>query len=77
VATTRGRTYAIRVERHLGPAAAALFAGFDVLHDDDGSTLLTGGSLDQAALHGALARVRDLGLVLIEVRRLAPEPRER
>lgn len=65
------RTYEIRVERHLGPAAAALFPGFDVRHEADGSSVLTGALPDQAALHGALARVRDLGLVLVEVRVVA------
>ena len=64
------RTFEIRVERHLGPAAAALFPEFEVRHESDGSTVLTGALPDQAALHGALARVRDLGLVLIEVRQV-------
>ena len=62
------RTYELRVERQLGPAAAAHFPEFDVQHDGEGNTVLTGVLLDQAALHGALARVRDLGLVLTEVR---------
>lgn len=62
------RTYRIRVERHLGPAAAALFPELEHRHERDGTTVLTGALPDQAALHGALARVRDLGLVLLEVR---------
>lgn len=61
------RTYRIRVERHLGPATTALFPEFDVHHELDGTSVLTATLLDQAALHGALARVRDLGLVLREV----------
>lgn len=65
------RTYEIRVERHLGPAAGALFPGFAVRHEADGSSVLTGALPDQAALHGVLARVRDLGLVLTEVRVVA------
>lgn len=64
------RTFELRVERHLGPAAAALFPEFEVRLESDGSTVLTGALPDQAALHGALARVRDLGLVLIEVRQV-------
>ena len=64
------RTFEVRVERHLGPAAAALFPEFEVRHASDGSTVLTGALPDQAALHGVLARVRDLGLVLIEVRQV-------
>ena len=62
------RTFEVRVERRLGPASAALFPEFAVRHESDGSTVLTGVLPDQAALHGALARVRDLGLELIEVR---------
>lgn len=69
------RTYQIRLERHLGPAAAALFPEFDLRHHSDGTSVLTGALPDQAALHGALARVRDLGLVLCDVHRVeAPEP---
>jgi len=71
MAPSPARTYAIRVERHLGPATAALFPGFDVRHEADGSSVLIGALPDQAALHGALARVRDLGLALIEVRVVA------
>ena len=69
-AARSARTFEVRVERHLGPAAAALFPEFEVRHESDGSTVLTGALPDQAALHGALARVRDLGLVLIEVRQV-------
>ncbi|TVR94660.1 MAG: hypothetical protein EA416_03135 [Trueperaceae bacterium] len=65
---TAARSYQIRLERHLGPATAALFPEFDVHHEHDGTTVLTATLPDQAALHGALARVRDLGLVLREVR---------
>lgn len=71
MAPPAARTYAIRVERHLGPATAALFPGFDVRHEADGSTVLTGAPRDQAALHGVLALVRDLGLELTEVRVVA------
>lgn len=69
MAPSGGGTYEIRVERHLGPAAAALFPGFTLRHEPGGITVLTGVLRDQAALHGALALVRDLGLVLTEVRR--------
>jgi hypothetical protein len=64
--------YEIRVERHLGTAVAAHFPGFTLTHRADGDTSLCGVVPDQAALHGALTRVRDLGLTLVAVRRLSP-----
>jgi hypothetical protein len=56
--------YEIRVERRLGPALAARFPECS-LADDDGATVLRSALLDQAALHGVLARIRDLGLTLV------------
>jgi len=70
VAPASARAYELRVERHLGSGSAALFPEFDLRHEPDGSTVLTGVLADQAALHGVLARVRDLGLVLIGVAEL-------
>lgn len=64
--------YEIRVERHLGPALAAHFPEFSLHYDEDGATLLCGALPDQSALHGVLARIRDLGLTLISVTRVAP-----
>ena len=66
--------YRIRVERRLGAAPAALFPGIDVGDAPDGGSVLTGDLPDQAALHGVLARLRDLGLELVEVRRLPDDP---
>jgi hypothetical protein len=64
--------YQIRVRRHLG---AAMLRTFPTLHAaPQGRDTLLGGIADQAALHGALARVEELGLELIEVRRM-PIPR--
>ncbi len=68
------RTYRIRLECHLGPTVAALFPEIDLLHEPGGTTVLVGALPDQAALHGALARVRDLGLVLCEVRAVDTSP---
>jgi hypothetical protein len=68
--------YEIRVEgaldRHWEAAWAAWFDGLQ-LASGDAETVISGRIADQPALHGLLARVRDLGLCLISVRRLGPE----
>ena len=65
---TSVRTYELRLQEFLGPGVTGLFPEFSVRHGEDGITVLTGTLPDQAALHGALARVRDLGLVLESLR---------
>jgi hypothetical protein len=64
--------YQIRVEGHLGSAWTAWFEGLTTELEDNGDTILTGAVADQAALHGLLKRVRDLGLPLVSVNRLEP-----
>jgi len=66
--------YEIRVEGHLGHALAGWFEGLSIALDDNGDTLLTGAVVDQAALHGFLKRVRDLGVPLVSVNRFEPGP---
>jgi len=66
--------YQIRIEGHLGPAWTDWFAGLSITLEDDGDTLLTGAVVDQAALHGLLKKVRDLGVPLVSVDRLEPSP---
>lgn len=62
--------YQIRIKGHLGHEWAEWFGGFTVTLEENGETLLTGSVLDQAALHGLLKKVRDLGAPLVSVMRL-------
>lgn len=62
--------YQIRIKGHLGPQWADRFAGLQITLEDNGDTLLTGPVADQAALHGLLRVVRDLGMPLLAVNRL-------
>lgn len=62
--------YQIRIKGHLGRQWAAWFEGLTITLEDNGDTLVTGPVIDQAALHGLLKRVRDLGATLISVTRL-------
>lgn len=59
--------YEIRVQEHLDERWAARFAGMTLTRTADGATCLTGPVVDQAALHGLLRKVRDLGLTLLSV----------
>jgi hypothetical protein len=63
--------YQIRLQGQLDPSFSAWFNNFAVAHTSKGDTLLTGEVIDQAALHGILARCRDLGVTLISVNLLA------
>jgi hypothetical protein len=69
--------YQIRLAGHLGPQWADWFGGLALTLEENGETLLTGPVTDQAALHGLLKKVRDLGLTLIAVVRVAPGQVER
>ncbi len=62
--------YEIRLTGHLDAHWTAWFDGLTVSHATDGTTLITGPIADQAALHGVLQRVRDLGLPLVSVIRV-------
>lgn len=64
--------YQIRIEGQLGPRWAGWFGGMTRTLADNGDTLLTGPVADQAALHGLLRQVRDLGMPLISVVRVEP-----
>ena len=64
--------YRLRVQGQLGPQWADWFTGFTLNWEVPGETMLVGQVVDQAALHGLLNIIRDLGLPLLEVRRLEP-----
>ncbi len=59
--------YEIRLKGHLDERWAERFAGLTLSHDGDGTTILCGPVVDQAALYGLLRKVRDLGLPLLSV----------
>ena len=65
--------YEICVQGHLGARWAAWFDGLALTHETDGTTVLHGPVVDQAALHGLLQKVRDLGLPLVSVIHVAPD----
>jgi hypothetical protein len=62
--------YEFRLKGRLTPRWATWFDGMDLTAADDGTTVLSGPVTDQAALHGVLTRIRDLGLALVSVTRL-------
>ncbi len=66
--------YRITVEGALDDSWSAWFDGLAIAHDAHGDTTLEGAVRDQAALHGLLAKVRDLGLTLVAVERRATAP---
>jgi hypothetical protein len=68
--------YEIRLTGHLDAHWTAWFDGLDVSRDTDGTTVISGDVADQAALHGLLQRVRDLGLPLVSVTRTEPDTLE-
>jgi hypothetical protein len=69
--------YEIRIEGHLGGRWADRFEGMTFTHESDGTTTLYGPLTDQAALHGLLNGIRDLGLPLLSVQRVSLDSKER
>jgi hypothetical protein len=71
-----GCWYQIRIKGHLGQRWTSWFDGLTLTRDADGATTVQGHVADQAALHGLLNRVRDMGLPLISVTSSGTEPSE-
>ena len=67
--SNEGGSYEIRLKGHLNARWADWFDGLTLTQESDGTTVLKGSVADQAALHGLLGKVRDLGLPLIAVNR--------
>jgi hypothetical protein len=64
---SNAKVYEIRLKGHLQTRWVEWFDGLAITLDEDGDTLLTGPVVDQAALHGLLKKVRDVGLPLLSV----------
>jgi hypothetical protein len=73
----RAVRYEIRVEGMLDEHWSAWFDGMQIISERHDETVIAGPVTDQAALHGLLAKVRDLGLPLISVHRVGSESLER
>jgi hypothetical protein len=65
--------YEIRLKGHLDARWSTWFDGMRFTHASDGTTIISGPVADQAALHGLLSKVRDLGLPLLSVVHVEPE----
>ncbi len=64
---SKATRYEIRIQGRLDARWTAMFDGLSMSHETDGTTVLRGPVPDQAALHGLISRVRDLGLPLLSV----------
>ena len=64
---SQSMVYQIRIKGHLGSGWTDWFEGLTITLEDNGDTLLTGAVVDQAALHGLLKKVRDVGMPLLSV----------
>jgi hypothetical protein len=73
---THHRIYQIRLEGHLGQQWTDWFDGMTITQEENDDTSLTSPVVDQAALHGLLKKMRDLGLPLISVVQLPPQEDE-
>jgi hypothetical protein len=70
---SKPEVYEIRFWGHLDLRRAEMFEGLEMVREPGGETVLTGPVLDQAALHGILSRIRDLGVPLLSVMQLSTD----
>ena len=68
--------YQIRLKGHLSRQRMDWFEGLIITLEDNGDTLMTGTVIDQAALHGILKKVRDLGMPLLSLNSVEPSPND-
>jgi hypothetical protein len=68
--------YEIRIKGHLHARWAGRFDALSLTNDSDGTTIISGPVIDQAALHGLLQKVRDVGLPLVSVTQVDPDQPE-
>ena len=71
--TSNAKVYEIRIKGHLETRWVKWFDGLTITLEENGNTLLSGPVADQAALHGVLKKVRDLGLPLLSVHSVEPD----
>ena len=74
--TSTVQRYEIRLKGYLDARWGDQFEGLTITLEEDGNTLLSGPVADQAALHGLLKKVRDLGLPLLSVNSVEPDAKE-
>jgi hypothetical protein len=73
---SNAKVYEIRLKGHLDARWVKWFDGLAITLDENGNTLLSGLVADQAALHGILKKVRDVGLPLLSVNSVEPDTKE-
>jgi len=70
---TRIPCYEIRVRGHLGTRWTTWFDGMTLTNQNDGTTVISGPVVDQAALHGLIQKLRDLSVCLLSLTRIGPD----